>query len=524
MGKKDKKKGKGAEKTIAKTEKKAAQKLKKTLAAKGEDDIQKLISQFVEQGRRRLPVSEELVEPPSFRSGATLCAHPEKEQLLLFGGEYYNGLKTFMYNELYLYNIKKNNWLLVKCPNPPPPRCAHQAMAVPQGGGQMWLFGGEFASPTRSQFYHYKDLWVYHLASRSWEQVHAPGGPSARSGHRMVQLGRRLIVFGGFHESIRDYHYFNDVYSFDLDERKWTKMEPVNAGPCPRSGCQMFAMSDDRIVVYGGYSREKLKKDVDHGVGHTDMYILHLDSGAPGKCKWAPVKQTGARLGPRSGLSTASVPQANRAYLFGGVQDEEDEEALEGRFFNDLHQLELDRGHWRLVQLRGESRDRGAKDGQLKEDMEEEAEEGIHRLSIREPVVTSDDGVFTVTIGASKGKTSGQDEACAGATASEPAKDVSVPIARMGCCMVVKHSILYLYGGTFEDGDRQFTLSDMYALDTHKLDQWKVLVPLDTKTQEWLGSDESDDEDSDDDDDDDDSDEDMEADDDGDGQSKDEAD
>lgn len=36
MGKKDKKKGKGAEKTIAKTEKKAALKLKKELAAKGE--------------------------------------------------------------------------------------------------------------------------------------------------------------------------------------------------------------------------------------------------------------------------------------------------------------------------------------------------------------------------------------------------------------------------------------------------------------------------------------------------------
>lgn len=36
MGKKDKKKGKGAEKTALKTEKKAVNKLKKDLAAKGE--------------------------------------------------------------------------------------------------------------------------------------------------------------------------------------------------------------------------------------------------------------------------------------------------------------------------------------------------------------------------------------------------------------------------------------------------------------------------------------------------------
>ncbi|CAN8024998.1 unnamed protein product [Ixodes persulcatus] len=504
MGKKDKKKGKGAEKTIAKTEKKAAQKLKKTLAAKGEDDIEKLISLCVEQDRKRPAVTEELVGPPSFRSGATLCAHPEKEQLLLFGGEYYNGLKTFMYNELYVYNIKKNSWLLVKCPHPPPPRCAHQTVMIPRGGGQMWVFGGEFASPTRSQFYHYKDLWVYHLASRSWEQVNVPGGPSARSGHRMVQLGHKLIVFGGFHESVGDYHYFNDMYSFDLDERKWTKMDVVNVGPCPRSGCQMFAISEDRMVIYGGYSREKLKKDVDRGVAHTDMYILQLDTrgGGPGKWKWAPVKQTGTRLGPRSGLSTAPVPQTNRAFLFGGVQDEEDEEALEGRFFNDLHQLELDRGHWRLVQLRGEAGKED--DGQGRD----EAEEAIHRLSIQEPVVTSDDGIFTVTIGASESKICGQDKACPRATTS--ARDVSVPVPRMGCSMVIKHGILYLYGGTFEDGDRQFTLSDMYSLDIHKLDQWKVLIPLDTKTQEWLGSDDSDEDTGDEDDDE--SDEDMESD------------
>ena len=46
-----------------------------------------------------------------------------------------------------------------------------QAVAVPQGGGQLWIFGGEFASPDGEQFYHYKDLWVLHLATRTWEQV-----------------------------------------------------------------------------------------------------------------------------------------------------------------------------------------------------------------------------------------------------------------------------------------------------------------------------------------------------------------
>lgn len=42
---------------------------------------------------------------------------------------------------------------------------------VPTAGGQLWVFGGEFASPSGEQFYHYKDLWVLHLATKTWEQI-----------------------------------------------------------------------------------------------------------------------------------------------------------------------------------------------------------------------------------------------------------------------------------------------------------------------------------------------------------------
>lgn len=302
--------------------------------------------------------------------------------------------------------------------------------------------------------------------------------------------------------SCRDYRYFNDVYLFDLDERKWSKVDPVNAGPSPRSGCQVAATSDGRLIIYGGYSREKLKKDVDRGVAHTDMFILHLDArgGVPAKWRWSQVKQTGERPGPRSGLSLATMPQTNRAYLFGGVTDEEGEEDLEGCFFNDLYLLELDKGHWTLLQVQL-GRDQGSKAAskckrspEEVSEPEKEAQEGMDQLSIQEekPVVTSDDGVFTVTIGASKDTKSTQGETSLGAVAaSSSVRDVLVPIARMGCSMTIKNGILYLYGGTFEDGDRQFTLADMHALDLHKMDQWKVLVPLDTKTQEWLGSDDS---------------------------------
>jgi len=46
-----------------------------------------------------------------------------------------------------------------------------QAVALAQLGGQLWIFGGEFASPTQSQFYHYKDLWLLNLKDTVWQKI-----------------------------------------------------------------------------------------------------------------------------------------------------------------------------------------------------------------------------------------------------------------------------------------------------------------------------------------------------------------
>lgn len=95
----------------------------------------------------------------------------------------------------------------------------------------------------------------------------------------MTVFKRQIIVFGGFHDNIRDYKYFNDVYAFNLDTFTWSKLEPSGGGPSPRSACQIAVTQDQSgIVIYGGYSKERIKKDVDKGHIHTDMFLLHPDS------------------------------------------------------------------------------------------------------------------------------------------------------------------------------------------------------------------------------------------------------
>ena len=65
-------------------------------------------------------------------------------------------------------------------------------------------------------------------------KVAAAGGPSPRSGHRMVVVKKQILVFGGFHDNLRDCKYFSDVHAFDLENRVWMKLETVGTEPSPR--------------------------------------------------------------------------------------------------------------------------------------------------------------------------------------------------------------------------------------------------------------------------------------------------
>ncbi|XP_063168817.1 kelch domain-containing protein 4 isoform X2 [Candoia aspera] len=413
-------------------------------------------------------------------------------------------LETILYNELFVYNIRKNSWAKIDTPSPPPRRCAHQAVVVAQGGGQLWVFGGEFASPDGEQFYHYKDLWVLHLASKTWEQVKASGGPSGRSGHRMAVSKRQLVVFGGFHESSRDYIYYNDVHAFNLDTFAWSKLAPSGITPAPRSGCHLASTPEGNIVVYGGYSKQRIKKDVDKGTLHTDMFLLNAEG--LDKWTWTRASPSGVKPSPRSGFSVA-VGHGNRSLLFGGVHDEEEEECLEGDFFNDIYFYDLAKNRWFPGQLKGlksekKKRRRGAAKEEPRLSLQDQAGGGgdeVERQSPPGPVevvkeVVAEDGTVMIVkqlIPVPQGE-SPESEGEEDGKGNEASKPPVEPCPRSNAMLAVKHGVLYLYGGMFEVGDRQFTLNDLYALDLHKMEEWKVLVEMDPKTQEWLEESESD--------------------------------
>ncbi|CAO2609676.1 Kelch domain-containing protein 4 [Lemmus lemmus] len=458
MGKKGKKekKGRGAEKTAAKMEKKVSKRSRKE-----EEDLEALIAHFQTLDAKKTQVTETPSSPPTPRLNASLSAHPEKDELILFGGEYFNGQKTFMYNELYVYSIRKDTWTKVDIPGPPPRRCAHQAVVVPQSGGQLWVFGGEFASPDGEQFYHYKDLWVLHLATKTWEQI-------------------------------RDYIYYSDVYTFSLDTFQWSKLSPSGPGPTPRSGCLMAVTPQGSIVVYGGYSKQRVKKDVDKGTQHSDMFLLKPEEGGEGKWTWARINPSGVKPTPRSGFSVAVAPN-HQILVFGGVCDEEEEESLEGSFFSDLYIYDPARSRWFASQLKGpKSEKKKRRRGKVEEyegatEQESGGTGAPEPLEVIKEVVAEDGTVITIKqVLAPSGLPVVRPPLKAEDSALEASCTGQEPCPRSNAMLAVKHGLLYVYGGMFEAGDRQVTLSDLYCLDLHKMEEWKTLVEMDPKSQEWL--------------------------------------
>ncbi|MBW00394.1 Kelch domain-containing protein 4, partial [Eschrichtius robustus] len=203
---------------------------------------------------------------------------------------------------------------------------------------------------------------------------------------------------------------------------------------------------------------------------------------------WARVNPCGAKPSPRSGFSVAVAPN-HQTLLFGGVCDEEEEESLEGHFLNDLHFYDPVRNRWLAGQLKGpkvEKRRRrrgkkgepgGANQQEMKGTGAQEPLEVVREVVAEDGTVVTIKQVLAALGPAGRPESDNDDDDDDGPNeAGVPAVE---PSPRSNAMLAAKHGRLYLYGGMFEAGDRQVTLSDLYCLDLHKMEEWTVLVEMD---------------------------------------------
>ncbi|KAG5289303.1 kelch repeat protein [Histoplasma ohiense] len=520
MGKSDKK-SKTAEKkarVAAKQSKKLAQKEKK-LKAKGQADdsdaedvdLDAVLAAYAEEQAKFLKVTEASCGPPSPRSSSTLIASPaRRSELFLFGGEYFDGTIVTFYNNLFVYQADKHEWREVTSPNSPLPRSGHAWCRGGNAGG-IYMFGGEFSSPKQGTFYHYNDFWHLDPSSREWSRIETKTkGPPARSGHRMTYFKNYILLFGGFQDTSHQTKYLQDLWIYDCQKYTWhnVTLPPASQKPDARSSFS-FLPHEFGAVLYGGYSRVKMsaaankqqkggaQRMILKPIVHQDTWFLRITpppSDAPSTAmpttRWERRKKPANPPNPlRAGATMAF--HKGRGIMFGGVHDvEATEDGIESEFFDSLHAWNTDRNRFFQLALRrpratGKKQQAAMKTEKRSRGKADE-EDLLRNLALVE-TKTIESQPMDIDSPENEDDDNGEKR--------NLTVRFEMPHRRFNSQLAVLDDTLFIFGGTFERGDQEFTFNDMYSIDLVKLDgvkeifynepeHWNDAIPVDTDEED----------------------------------------
>ncbi|CAG9572042.1 conserved hypothetical protein [Leishmania major strain Friedlin] len=436
------------------------------------------------------------VAPPTPRVNVVLVPHPERDsELILFGGEFWNGETTEAYNDTYFFNVKRNAWARLSSALNPAPRSSSQAVVYKQ---YLILFGGEFVSQSQSQYLHFKDVWRFNCRSSEWEELrNLKGGPSSRSGHRMVLWKRNAVMFGGFYDNAQECRYFDDLWLLsNLDGAgHWSpvKTAPMTDLPHARSGHSMSVYQDE-LFVYGGYSTQKFNRfKKSEATVHHDLWMITLRQEKALACSegplpvWTKIKLGGIPPPIRCGVSCAFKDK--RLYLFGGVVDIESPGGkMVSTFYNDLYVFHMDTKRFYPVVLRRVAK-RAVAAG--KRDHLDDLAAQLSALDLRRGEASSEEESSSTSDEEDDDRT-GQPGTAAASQEMKESYETNrhgqiLPHRRMDSAMVVVGNTLYLYGGQFESSKKEITMSDLFTLNLNKLDTYQPLLSQDLSAAVWLG-------------------------------------
>jgi hypothetical protein len=328
----------------------------------------------------------------------------------------------------------------------------------------------------------------------------------------MTYYKNYIILFGGFQDTSQQTKYLADLWLYDTQSFVWHNpvLPLATQKPDARSSFS-FLPHESGAVLFGGYSRVKAKitgkqtkgggqaqRNVLKPIIHQDCFFLRIiqaasDSAtnAPPAVRWERRKKpANIPNPPRAGATMAY--HKGRGILFGGVHDvEETEEGIDSEFFNALFAWNIDRNRYfpltlrkpRVNQKKVYGNERGGRRGRGQAN-EEELLRNLAALQTGKSLADAHD------MDIDSPKEDLDDKAV-------PVKEILLefPHPRFNAQLTVQDDVLYVYGGTFEKGDREYTFDEMYAIDLGKVDGVKQIFRR--EPENWLGSDDEDSDDED---------------------------
>ncbi|CAD7088361.1 unnamed protein product [Hermetia illucens] len=136
----------------------------------------------------------------------------------------------------------------------------------------MYIFGGGSSADTT-----FNDLWRFDLSERKWVRPLSMGNyPSPKASATMVCYGDQLILFGGWrypslYPPYQPWRLFDELHMYSIKDNRWTVHTPA-CGPPPMAG-HSATIQGNKMVVFGGY---QLNNEVNSN--SNDIWCLNLDT------------------------------------------------------------------------------------------------------------------------------------------------------------------------------------------------------------------------------------------------------
>ncbi|STX27975.1 N-acetylneuraminic acid mutarotase [Legionella beliardensis] len=246
-------------------------------------------------------------DTPSPRGYATAVADEKSGTLYVFGGAYYckNFANMTMYNDLFAYSVKKNNWTRLHPLNSPPPRAQPMMWLMNDklyiyGGANakweilpnMWEYsltanqwhqvvfqqpqtnipepiqepvGGLVAGNQKLLTYDDKGTWEFDVETKQWENI-IPSQTNNRSLPQVAyanaaMIGNYLYLQGGDLQSSGStkcgspypQNPTNSLWRFDISKRAWSQITKVKGGPLPRIKWSSSVAVKNNMYIFLGY-------------------------------------------------------------------------------------------------------------------------------------------------------------------------------------------------------------------------------------------------------------------------------
>lgn len=323
----------------------------------------------------------------------------------------------------------------------------------------------------------------------------------------MTYWKQYIILFGGFQDTSNQTKYLADLWIFDTINYVWhcPTLPQAQLKPEARSSFTLLPV-EQGAALYGGYSRVKatvaLKKKGGKGQAnqgqknvllpkvHEDCYFLRMaqpppdaNSNTPPVVRWERRKKAANSPNPSRAGATMTWHKG-RGIQFGGVHDvEQSEEGMDSEFFNQLFAWNIERNRFMPLasrkprqQKKGGSEPRVGRRGRAQANEDE-----LLRQLAALQAGTSLDNTDDIELDKSPEEPEAEER---------PTREMPVtmepPHVRFNAQLTVQSDVLYIYGGTFEKGDREYTFDDLFAIDLVKLDGYKEIFSR--PVEDWVVS------------------------------------